>query len=85
MTAVDVVFALFMLSIFELFVILSYLSGAERDYDIGLEFFDPVCNYRAWKSMNWFGVIFFTLLWNIIFPVFSLIYWFYKLCTIGRK
>ena len=48
-------------------------------------FFNPIRNYKKWNRMNWFGVIFFTLLLTIIFPVFALGYWFYKLCTVGRN
>lgn len=48
-------------------------------------FFNPICNYKNWSSMNWFGVIFFTLLLNIAFPVYAFGYWFYKLCTVGRN
>ena len=50
-----------------------------------LSFFNPIRNYKQWSSMNWFGVIFFTLLLNIIIPVYAFGYWFYKLCTIGRN
>lgn len=49
-----------------------------------LEFFDPCRNYKKWKNMNWFGVIFFTILLNIALPVYALIYWFLKLCRVGR-
>ena len=48
-------------------------------------FFNTIRNYKKWNRMNWFGVIFFTLLLTIIFPVFALGYWFYKLCTVGRN
>lgn len=50
-----------------------------------LSFFNPIRNYKKWDCMNWFGTIFFTLLLNIIFPVYSIGYWFYKLCTVGRN
>ena len=50
-----------------------------------LSFFNPIRNYREWVNLNWFGVIFFTILLNITFSFFALGYWFYKLCTIGRQ
>lgn len=50
-----------------------------------LSFFNPIRNYKEWIFMNWFGVIFFTILLNIICPAYALGYWFYKLCTVGRK
>lgn len=50
-----------------------------------LSFCNPIRNYKKWSNINWFGVIFFTLLLNIICPVYAFGYWFYKLCTVGRK
>lgn len=48
-------------------------------------FLNPICNYKKWKSLNWFGVAILTLALNIFHPIFSVGYWFYKLCTVGRK
>jgi hypothetical protein len=50
-----------------------------------LSFFNPIRNYKKWTSMNWFGVIFFTLLLHTALPLYAIGYWFYKLCTVGRK
>lgn len=50
-----------------------------------LDFFNPVINYKLWTSMNWFGVLIFTILLNVLCPVIAVGYWFYKLCTVGRK
>ena len=42
-------------------------------------------NYSYWKSLNWIGVIFFTICLKIIlFPAY-VIYLVYKLFTFGRK
>ena len=35
--------------------------------------------------VNWFGAIFLTLIVNLLCPIVSIIYWFYKLCTVGRR
>lgn len=51
----------------------------------GFAFFNPIRNYKTWTSMNWFGVIFVTLMLNVIMPLYAIGYWFYKLCTVGRK
>ena len=48
-------------------------------------FLNPIRNYKMWKSLNWFGVAIFTFVLNIFHPLFSIGYWFYKLCTVGRK
>lgn len=50
-----------------------------------INFFNPLRNYQKWDRMNWFGVMFFTLLLNIILPVYAFGYWFYKLCVVGRR
>ena len=55
------------------------------DLDYGLAFFNPIRNYKAWTSMNWFGVILCTTLLHVFLPVYAICYWVYKLCTFGRK
>lgn len=67
---------IFMITIVERFVVMP---------DLDFNSFNPIRNYKEWISMNWFGVIFFTILLNVICPVYALCYWFYKLCTVGRK
>jgi hypothetical protein len=47
--------------------------------------FNPIRNYKRWTSMNWFGVILCTVFLHILLPVYAVVYWFYKLCTFGRK
>lgn len=49
------------------------------------DFFNPIRNYKTWTSMNWFGVILGTVFFHILLPVYAVVYWFYKLCTFGRK
>ena len=49
------------------------------------DFFNPIRNYNTWTSMNWFGVIIGTVFLHVLIPVYAMIYWFYKLCTFGRK
>ena len=36
-------------------------------------------------SVNIFGCVVLTIMFNLFCPVFSIGYWFYKLCTVGRK
>ena len=51
--------------------------------------FNPLYNYKNWKSLNWFGVIVCTLFINIIFLPYAVFIWLYKLIhrlfTMGRK
>lgn len=51
---------------------------------IGIEFMNPFWVYKHYR-LNYFGVVMVTLGYNLISPLMSLAYWFYKLCTIGRK
>lgn len=61
--------------------------GTVEDFD--LSFLTPIHNYKNWSSFNWFGVIVCTLLINIIWLPYAIVYWLYKLIyflfTVGRK
>ena len=46
--------------------------------------FNPIRAYKEYK-VNWFGCIMLVLLAHILFLPIAIIYWFYKLCTVGRK
>lgn len=46
--------------------------------------FNPIRVYKE-NNVNWFGCIMLVLLAHILFLPIAIIYWIYKLCTIGRK
>lgn len=48
-------------------------------------FFNPIRNYNTWTQFNWFGIAVITILLNVIFAPYAVVYWIYKLFTIGRK
>ena len=50
----------------------------------GFEFVNPKYLYEG-GNLNWFGACFIALIWNILFLPFAIIYWIYKLCTVGKK
>lgn len=50
----------------------------------GVEFVNPVYLYHH-IEVNWFGALFLGVLYGAMCPIATLIYWFYKLCTVGRK
>lgn len=50
----------------------------------GFEFVNPVFIYKH-NHVNWFGAVVVCLLYSLICPVGTVCYWFYKLCTVGRK
>lgn len=47
-------------------------------------FINPINVYKL-NKVNVFGCILLTILGNIMFPYYAIYYWFYKLCTVGRK
>ena len=50
----------------------------------GLCFCNPKWIYNHTKT-NWFGTLVLTILANVAFGPSALCYWFYKLCTVGRR
>ena len=49
------------------------------------EYLNPFFLYKYHSNLNWFGVACLTLLYNLLCPSVTIIYWFCKLCTVGRK
>lgn len=55
------------------------------DFEYGLQWINPIVIYNN-VPVNWFGCIVLTILAHIVVgPFLAMSYWFYKLCTIGRK
>lgn len=50
-----------------------------------LSIFNPIITYNKWTVFNWFGVAIITILLNIVLLPYAIVYWIYKLFTIGRK
>lgn len=46
--------------------------------------FNPIRVYKE-NNVNWLGCIMLVLLAHILFLPIAIIYWFYKLCTCGRR
>ena len=53
-------------------------------YCYGLELLNPIYIYKQLR-VNYFGAFWVTLFVNALCPIASFCYWFYKLCTVGRK
>ena len=51
---------------------------------LNFSFVNPFVIYKNIK-MNWFGTILLTIIFNIMFPLIAVLYWLYKLVTVGRK
>ena len=46
--------------------------------------FNPIRVYKE-NNVNWLGCIMLVLLAHFLFLPIAIIYWIYKLCTVGRK
>ena len=64
-----------------LFLLSMFFESGEL---IGLQWVNPVVIYNN-VSVNWFGCIVLTILAHIAAGPWVVFYWFYKLCTVGRK
>ena len=62
------------------------LLGYSLDYGFEAleDIFDPIVKYRD-GYFNLFGVIVLTVILNIIFMPMAIVFWLYKLCTVGRR
>jgi len=54
------------------------------EFEIGLQWVNPIVIYDN-VPVNWFGCIVLTILAHIAAGPWVVFYWFYKLCTVGRK
>lgn len=52
--------------------------------EVNFEKLNPRYIYSNYR-LNWFGTIMLFLFGNLLCPIGSIIYWFYKLCTVGRR
>ena len=74
-----------LLIIYAAITALIMLVGAEYNELGSVEnFINPINVYRL-NKVNVFGCILLTILGNVMFPYYAIGYWFYKLCTVGRK
>ena len=60
------------------------VGAGNNELDSIENFINPIDVYRL-NKVNVFGCILLTILGNIMFPYYAICYWFYKLCTVGRK
>ena len=51
---------------------------------INLENLNPAYVYKH-RKVNWFGAICICIFGGLLCPMGAIGFWFYKLCTVGRK
>lgn len=49
----------------------------------GFEYVNPCWIYRHYH-VNYFGAALLFIVFNLLCPIASFCYWFYKICTVGR-
>ena len=73
----------------EVYIILSFVYFAFTGLHASYHYFNPIVNYEEWNKLNVFGVLMFTLLINILFAPWAIIYWAIKffvfVFTVGRR
>ena len=78
-------YALIIYAVCTLFSNLFIMSVSVDNGDtVGLQWINPIVIYDN-VSVNWFGCIVLTILAHIAAGPWTIFYWFYKLCTVGRK
>jgi hypothetical protein len=50
----------------------------------GFNFLNPAQLHQHIK-VNWFGTALIAVVLNVLFAPYAIVYWIYKLCTIGRR
>ena len=73
------ILGLLIISVISEFTDVSFSSPAEV-----IKFVNPSFVYKP-SCVNWFGAILLTVLYSLMIPILTACYWFYKLCTVGRK
>lgn len=65
------------------FIILMVIGKWSEEIANSFDFLNLIWIYNNFK-VNWFGTIVIGLFLNILCPFYTIVYWFYKLCTVGR-
>jgi hypothetical protein len=61
------------------------IPWACNKYADGWELCNPYYSYECHENVNWFGATMLSLLYTALCPIGAACYWFYKLCTVGRR
>lgn len=61
------------------------LSWSQDKYCEGFELCNPYWAYKYYESASWFGALVISLVYSALCPPIAVGYWFYKLCTWGRR
>ena len=59
------------------------ISGIFTQFN-DFSYVNPIKIYKTYR-VNYFGAALICIIYNLLCPIGSIGYWFYKLCTFGRK
>lgn len=77
----DIIFFTVIWNLMGVVCLLAWVNNSTLYFD---EILNPFKLYKEYK-VNIFGLILLTLFINLLCPLYTIGFWFYKLCTIGRK
>ena len=86
LTFMDFVYATILICgvcIFVCNIIMIFVAGIEGPTAVD-KFLNPKTLY-AYHKVNKFGCAMLTIFYHIVFCVHAIWFWFYKLCTVGRR
>lgn len=66
------------------YTLINLIATFDTDIMDKEEMFNPLRIYKN-CNVNWFGCILVTLVSHISLILPAIVYWFYKLCTVGRR
>jgi hypothetical protein len=66
------------------YVVINFIILFNEDIETMESNYNPIQVYKD-NNVNWFGCILLVLVTHIIFIIPAIVYWFYKLCTVGRR
>lgn len=79
-----------MIALVVIYIVFSFIYFVATGMVESYHFFNPIINYYDhWTKLNVLGVLVFTLLLNIIFAPWAILYWVIKffvfIFTVGRR
>ena len=72
------------ISIFIEWNVVGFIIALMSMDSIGFEYVNPCWIYRHYH-VNYFGAALLFIVFNLLCPIASFCYWFYKICTVGKR
>lgn len=77
----EILIVLYAITHFSAFFLLVATSAYGNN---GFAWVNPLFIYHN-EKVNWFGASLLALIANVSIPCYAIMYWIYKLCTVGRR